>query len=125
MIKVLNLINGDEIIGDINEDDVSEITINYPFHMSIVDDLEDGTGVRMDYTLAFSKETSVQIKKTSVLYAYIPSKRMEDYYNRLVEYTAKRENDKILQDTLESMEEMDKRWKSLVSQKLVGKNSIN
>jgi hypothetical protein len=125
MIKVLNLINGEEIIGDVNEDDVSEYSISYPFYMTIVDDTDQGTGVRMDYVLAFSKQTSVQIRKTDVLYSYIPSDRMEKYYHRLVEYSATRENDKVLQETLESMEEMDQRYKALISRKLVGNNSVN
>ena len=125
MIKVFNMINGDEIIGAVEEDYSPEYTIEYPFYMSIVDDPYQGSGVRMDYVLTFSKQTSVQIRKSDVLFSYMPSDRMEEYYNRLVKYTTSRENDKILQETIESMDEMDKRYKSLVSRKLIGGSTIN
>lgn len=125
MIKVLNLVNGDAIIGDVGDDDTPEYSISYPFYMSIVDDPDQGSGVRMDYLLAFSKDTSVQIRRTDVLYSYMPSKRMEDYYARLVEYTTSRENDKILQETIDSMDEMDQRYKQLLSRKFIGKSTVN
>jgi hypothetical protein len=93
--------------------------------MEIIDDSDQGSGVRMDYLLAFSKDNCVHIKKNVVLYNYNPSDRMEEYYGRLVEYTAKRENDKILEETIEGMEEMDRRFKTLLSKRLVGKSTVN
>jgi hypothetical protein len=93
--------------------------------MEIIDDSDQGSGVRMDYLLAFSKDNCVHIKKNVVLYNYNPSDRMEEYYGRLVEYTAKRENDKILEETIEGMEEMDRRFKALLSKRLVGKSTVN
>jgi hypothetical protein len=59
------------------------------------------------------------------LYNYNPSDRMEEYYGRLVEFTAKRDNDVILKQTLESMDEMDSRLKSLLTRRLVGKSTVN
>ena len=93
--------------------------------MEIVDDSDQGSGVRMDYLLAFSKDNCVHIKKNVVLYNYNPSNRMEEYYGRLVEFTANRENDVILKQTLEGMDEMDRRLKSLLSQRLIGKSTVN
>jgi len=93
--------------------------------MEIVDDSDQGSGVRMDYLLAFSKDNCVHIKKNVVLYNYNPSDRMEEYYGRLVEFTAKRDNDVILKQTLESMDEMDSRLKSLLTRRLVGKSTVN
>ena len=124
MIKVIHLISCDTIVGDLEELE-SEYVIHYPFLMEIVDDTEQGSGIRMDYLLAFSKDNCVHIKKNVVLYNYNPSDRMEEYYGRLVEFTAKRENDVILKQTLESMDEMDRRLKSLLSQRLVGKSTVN
>jgi hypothetical protein len=93
--------------------------------MDIIDDSDEGSGVRMDYLLAFSKDNCVHIKKNVVLYDYNPSDRMERYYNKLVEYTVKHENDKILEQTLEGMEEMDRKMKSFIAQRLIGKSTVN
>jgi hypothetical protein len=124
MLKVIHLISCDTLIGDVEENE-DEYIVTHPFLMEIVDDSDQGSGVRMDYLLAFSKDNCVHIKKNVVLYNYNPSDRMEEYYGRLVEFTAKRENDVILKQTLESMGEMDRRLKSLLSQRLVGKSTVN
>ena len=124
MLKVIHLISCDTLIGEVEENE-DEYIITHPFLMEIVDDSDQGSGVRMDYLLAFSKDNCVHIKKNVVLYNYNPSDRMEEYYGRLVEFTAKRENDVILKQTLESMDEMDRRLKSLLSQRLVRKSTVN
>jgi hypothetical protein len=124
MLKVIHLISCDTLIGEVEENE-DEYIITHPFLMEIVDDSDQGSGVRMDYLLAFSKDNCVHIKKNVVLYNYNPSDRMEEYYGRLVEFTAKRENDVILKQTLESMDEMDSRLKSLLTRRLVGKSTVN
>jgi len=124
MIKVIQLISSDTIVGDIKSRG-DEYVITYPFLMEIVDDTEQGSGIRMDYLLAFSKDNCVHIKKNDVMYNYTPSDMMEQYYKRLVEYTVTHETDKILKQTIENMEEMDARLKKLVSQRFVGKDTVN
>jgi hypothetical protein len=124
MLKVIHLISCDTLIGEI-EENKDEYIITHPFLMEIVDDSDQGSGVRMDYLLAFSKDNCVHIKKNVVLYNYNPSDKMEEYYGRLVEFTAKRDNDVILKQTLESMDEMDSRLKSLLTRRLVGKSTVN
>lgn len=124
MIKILHLISCDTIIGEVDEDS-SEYTITHPFIMDTVDDPDQGSGVRMDYLLTFSKDNCVHIKKSDVVYTYNPSERMEEYYTRLSEYTVTKDHDKVLKETIESMDEMDRRYKQLVSRKFVGKNTVN
>ena len=124
MLKVIHLVSCDTLIGEVEENE-DEYIITHPFLMEIVDDSDQGSGVRMDYLLAFSKDNCVHIKKNVVLYNYNPSNRMEEYYGRLVEFTANRENDVILKQTLEGMDEMDRRLKSLLSQRLLGKSTVN
>ena len=124
MLKVMHLISCDTLIGEVEENE-DEYIITHPFLMEIVDDSDQGSGVRMDYLLAFSKDNCVHIKNDVVLYNYNPSDRMEEYYGRLVEFTAKRDNDVILKQTLESMDEMDSRLKSLLTRRLVGKSTVN
>ena len=124
MLKVMHLISCDTLIGEVEENE-DEYIITHPFLMEIVDDSDQGSGVRMDYLLAFSKDNCVHIRKNVVLYNYNPSDRMEEYYGRLVEFTAKRDNDVILKQTLESMDEMDSRLKSLLTRRLVGKSTVN
>ena len=106
MLKILHMISGNTLIGQVEENE-SEYIVTHPFLMEIVDDSNEGSGIRMDYLLAFSKDNCVHIN------------------SRLVQFTTKRENDIILKQTLESMDEMDSRFKSLLSQKLIGKSTVN
>lgn len=124
MIKVIHLISCDTIVGDLEELE-SEYVIHYPFLMEIVDDTEQGSGIRMDYLLAFSKDNCVHIKKNDVMYNYTPSDMMEEYYKRLVDYTVKHQTDKILKQTIEDMNEMDSRLKKLMTKRFVGKDTVN
>ena len=93
--------------------------------MDIVDDQDQGSGIRLSYLLTFSAQNSVQINKSSVVYDYQPSERMEEYYTRLVEYTVTKNHDAVIEETIESMEEMDRRWKKLLSRRFVGKSTVN
>lgn len=124
MNRVLHLTTGEEIIGVVSEGD-STFLITHPFWMDIVDDPDQGSGVRLNYLLAFSSQKSVQINKSSVVYDYQPSDKMSEYYNRLVEYTVTKNHDKVIEETIESMEEMDRRYKKMLSLRFVGRNSIN
>ena len=124
MNRVLHLTTGEEIIGVVSEGD-STFLITNPFWMDIVDDPDQGSGVRLSYLLAFSSQKSVQINKSSVVYDYQPSEKMAEYYNRLVEYTVTKNHDAIIEETIESMEEMDRRWKKMISSRFVGKSSVN
>lgn len=124
MNRVLHLNTGEEIIGDVSEGD-STFLITNPFYMEVYDDPDQGSGIRLSYLLAFSSQKSVQIKKTDVVYDYLPSDRMAEYYNRLVEYTVTKNHDAIIEETIESMEEMDRRWKKMISNRFVGKSSVN
>ena len=124
MNRVLHLTTGEEIIGVVSEGD-STFLITHPFWMDIVDDPDQGSGVRLSYLLAFSSQNSVQINKSSVVYDYQPSEKMSEYYNRLVEYTVTKNHDAVIEETIESMEEMDRRWKKMISSRFVGKSSVN
>lgn len=127
MITVLHIVSGDTIIGDVtnNIDIESKYTIENPFSMVFVDDVENGSGVHMQHLLAYSQQTSVQIRKNSVVYTYTPSIKIEEYYKLLVDYNMKHDNDKLIQDTINGMEEMNETFKDLVSQKFKRKNTIN
>lgn len=127
MLKILHLVSGETLIGDIknNIDESATYTIEHPFLMEIAEDLDEGSGLRMEYLLAFSKDNCVHIKKNVVLYDYNPSNRLEEYYGRLVEFTAKHENDRVLKQTLEGMDEMDRKMKSFLTQRFIGKNTVN
>ena len=123
-MRVLHLSTGEEIIGVVSEGD-STFLITHPFWMDIVDDTDQGSGVRLSYLLAFSSQKSVQINKSSVVYDYQPSEKMTEYYNRLVEYTVTKNHEAVIEETIESMEEMDRRWKKMISSRFVGKSSVN
>lgn len=124
MNRVLHLITGEEIIGVVSEGD-STFLITNPFYMEVMDDPDQGSGIRLSYLLAFSSQKSVQINKSSVVYDYMPSDKMAEYYTRLVEYTVTKNHDAVIEETIESMEDMDRRWKKMISSRFIGKSSVN
>lgn len=124
MNRVLHLKTGEEIIGVVSEGDSTFLMTN-PFWMDIVDDPDQGSGIRLSYLLAFSSQNSVQINKTDVVYDYQPSDKMSEYYERLVEFTVNKNHDAIIEETIEGMEEMDRRWKKMISNRFIGKSSVN
>ena len=52
MLKILHMISGNTLIGQVEENE-SEYIVTHPFLMEIVDDSNEGSGIRMDYLLAF------------------------------------------------------------------------
>ncbi len=124
MNRVLHLTTGEEIIGVVSEGE-STFLITHPFYMEVMDHPDEGSGIRLSYLLAFSSQNSVQINKSSVVYDYQPSEKMSEYYERLVEYTVTKNHNAVIEETIESMEEMDRRWKKMISSRFVGKSTVN
>lgn len=87
MIKIVRLVTGEEIIGDVEIDNMQTYTITNPLL------IEQGSfanyEVAMKFTdyLMFSSETSVLIPTKNVITQYKPLESFEKYYITYIEYS--------------------------------------
>ena len=125
MIQIVKLINGDEIIGEVEGDFSEFYNIYEPFNMTRVDVEQYGMGVKLDYILAYSQNNCVTIKNNSVIYNYKPSENLKNYYEKLVEYKNEHDPDAIIKETIQNMEEMDNHYRKLISKRLIGGEDVN
>jgi hypothetical protein len=112
MIQIVKLINGDEIIGEVEGDFSEFYNIYEPFNMTRVDVEQYGMGVKLDYILAYSQNNCVTIKNNSVIYNYKPSENLKNYYEKLVEYKNEHDPDALIKETIQNMEEMDNHYRN-------------
>lgn len=125
MIQIIKLINGDEIIGEVEGDFSEFYNIYEPFNMTRVDVEQYGMGVKLDYILAYSQNNCVTIKNNSVIYNYKPSENLKNYYEKLVEYKNEHDPDALIKETIQNMEEMDNHYRKLISKRLIGGEDVN
>lgn len=125
MIQIVKLINGDEIIGEVEGDFSEFYNIYEPFNMTRVDVEQYGMGVKLDYILAYSQNNCVTIKNNSVIYNYKPSENLKKYYEKLVEYKNEHDPDALIKETIQNMEEMDNHYRKLISKRLIGGEDVN
>jgi hypothetical protein len=125
MIQIVKLINGDEIIGEVEGDFSEFYNIYEPFNMTRVDVEQYGMGVKLDYILAYSQNNCVTIKNNSVIYNYKPSENLKNYYEKLVEYKNEHDPDALIKETIQNMEEMDNHYRKLISKRLIGGEDVN
>ena len=125
MIQIVKLINGDEIIGEVEGDFSEFYNIYEPFNMTRVDVEQYGMGIKLDYILAYSQNNCVTIKNNSVIYNYKPSENLKNYYEKLVEYKNEHDPDALIKETIQNMEEMDNHYRKLISKRLIGGEDVN
>jgi hypothetical protein len=125
MIRVLSLINGEKIIGEV-EDDFSEYyNVVHPFDLEQVDDAVYGSGLKINYLLQHSQKNCITIKNNMVLYSYIPNENMRTYYEKLVQYKVEYKPDDMIEKTINDMEAMDKKYRQLLTRRLIGDEDVN
>lgn len=125
MIYVLHLINGETIIGEVEGDFSEYYNIYEPFLIERVDDDIMGKGLKINYLLTFSEQNCITIKNNSVLYSYIPSKNMTEYYKKLVEYKNEQSPEEMIEKTIKDMEDMDRQYRELISRKIRRNEDLN
>ena len=125
MIRIVKLINGETIIGEVDGDFSEFYNIYDPFVMTYVDDSIHGNGFKLNYLLEFSEKNYVTIRNSMVIYDYIPSKAVHEYYIKLVEYKNENDPSEMIQKTIEEMEDMDTHWRKLLSRRIRGDEDLN
>lgn len=125
MIRIIKLMNGETIIGEVDGDFSEFYNIYDPFVMVYVNDNMYGNGFKLNYLLEFSEKNYVTIRNSMVIYDYIPSKSVHEYYIKLVKYKNENDPSEMIQKTIEEMEDMDTHWRKLLSRRIRGDEDLN
>lgn len=107
MITIFKLINGEEIIGDVEGSTDAYYNVSDP--MSIIGIREDSpfnSGLRLRNTLVLSEEEFISVPLKSVVIQYKPSKPMCEYYLASVQYNKMYVNPEVNKQIVNSAKEL-------------------
>ena len=96
MIRIANLINGEQIIGEFDFSITSKITTDY-----------------------------IVLNEDKVMFDFPASDGMIKYYNKLKEWSKKSDADFIINEAINEMEESEKRYETLMNMIKPNKSSLN
>lgn len=124
MIRIITLINGEQLIGEI--DDLSEsYKIYNPFY--IIDAVNEAgmIGSKLTNVLTFSATDYIVVNKEKIVFDFPPSAIMIKYYEKLVNWFDQNSADSIIEQALYEMEESERRYEKLVNMIKPTKSQLN
>jgi hypothetical protein len=122
--KILKLNNGEELIGDVSENETS-ITITNPF-VFVVATTTDMNGVPMDITfikdwLKNSDVKNTVIDKSKIIIMTVPNEKSIEYYNYELNRNSKKDS---VKNTASFFNEMDKFIEQMIEDNMSGVNQL-
>ena len=130
MIRILNLINGEQIIGEVKRPEDGYLKDGYlkvydPFY--IVEAMtDDGSfGSKLTNVLTFSSDDYILIHEDKIVFESSASESMISYYKKLIEHYDKTISDKVINEALNEMDRAEKRYEKLMSMIKPDKTQLN
>ena len=120
MILGLMLVDGQEIIADVEEDE-NYYNLTNPYRIESFEDL----GTKLTNVCTLSKNNVIRVKDAHVITMYEPIDTMITYYNKMIQVTSKITMDKELQRSLKEMDEMEEKYKERMQYFLTRGKTIN
>lgn len=120
----MNLVNGDQIIGDI-EDLFDCYKVVNPFYIVVAVNEEGSVGTKLTNVLTFSSSDYIMITKDKVIFDFPVSSAMITYYQRLVELSDKTLADSIVNEALHDMNQAESRYKKLMDMLKPNKSNLH
>ena len=124
MIRIFNLINGEQIIGEV--DDLSDnFKLINPFY--IVEDVNDFglRGSKLTNMLTFSSSDYIMLELKHVIYHFPVTETMEKYYRELIRITDKQLIDNKINESLFEMKQYEDRYEKLMQMVKPKKSDLN
>lgn len=124
MIEIINLTNGEQIIGDI-EDLEDRYKVTSPFY--IVDSINDDglSGFKLTNVLTFSSVEYIVVSKEKVVFTFPVTKLMATYYGRLRDLHSKTDSDFIINEAIAEMDAAEERYQKLMDMIKIDKTKLN
>lgn len=124
MIRILNLVNGEQLIGEVEDLSDSFKMVN-PFYIVDAMNEEGSVGSKLTNVLTFSSSDYILISKERVVFDFAVSKPMSSYYERLVSLHDKSMADDIVNEALNEMDRAEKRYQKLMDMMKPAKSKLN
>lgn len=124
MIRILNLMNGEQIIGEV-EDLSDSYKVVDPFYIVDAINEEGSIGSKLTNVLTFSTSDYIVVNKDKVVFDFPVSKPMCTYYERLVGLHDKKMADDVVNEALHEMNQAEKRYQKLMDMMKPAKSKLN
>lgn len=124
MIRIVTLINGEQIIGEVEDLSDSYRIVN-PFYIVDAMNEEGSIGSKLTNVLTFSASDYILINKEKVVFDFPVLDSMIKYYQKLVDWSDKRAAEQIINNALDEMEQSEKRYQKLMSMLKPDKSQLN
>lgn len=124
MIRILNLMNGEQIIGEV-EDLSDSYKIVDPFYIVDAINEEGSIGSKLTNVLTFSTSDYIVINRDKVVFDFPVSGPMCNYYERLVALHDKKIADEMINEALYEMNQAEKRYAKLMDMIRPNKSKLN
>ena len=81
-LRILKLISGEEIVGEILTDTADSVTIQDPCTLGLMQS-QNGPRLNMMPMLLFSEQKKVQLQKSHILYTVTVAQEIQNKYNEI------------------------------------------
>ena len=82
-LRILKLISGEEVVGEITADTSDSVTIKNPCTLGIMQTQTGQPRLNMMPMLLFSEQEKVQLQRAHILYAVSVAQEIENKYNEI------------------------------------------
>lgn len=124
MIRIINLINGEQIIGEVEDLSDSYKIVN-PFYIVDAVNEEGSVGSKLTNVLTFSTSDYILVNKEKIIFSFPVSTPMCSYYERLVALHDKKMAEEIINEALDEMNQAERRYQKLMDMIKPDKSKLN
>ena len=124
MIRIVNLINGEQLIGMVEESS-NFYKITNPFYIIDAINNEGFVGSKLTNVLTFSSSEYIIVDKSKIIFDFEVSKQMCVYYEKLVSMHDKQIEDNIINEAINEMNQTEKRYQQLMDMIRPDKKKLN
>lgn len=125
MIGILNLLNGEQIIGELQTPEDERCIVTNPFYIVDAINVDGMVGTKLTNVLTFSANDFIIIDKKNILYAFEASKVMSAYYQKIVEITDNYSSEMIIKDAISRIDAEQKKYEKTLQQNTLDKSKLN
>ena len=124
MIRIVNLINGEQLIGVVAESS-NFYKITNPFYIIDAINNEGFVGSKLTNVLTFSSSEYIMVDKSKIVFDFEVSEHMCIYYEKLVSMHDKQIEDNIINEAINEMNQTEKRYQQLMDMIRPDKKKLN
>ena len=128
MVKIYTLVNGEQIIGGDTpswESFTSDTQIQNPFYVLEAQDEYGNNGMKLINVCTFSEQQYITVSNQHIVFSIPANPNMTRYYQKLVDAYQNVDTNKMIENAINEMEDMEEKMREIVSKRLVGGSTIN